>query len=110
MKTFVKYGCPCFHLRYLIAVSSTTINSTGAIALPSRKPTLTLYSEDTCLPILTLQFNSLKFCRNSLILGGNLVYAFHSISPFSILSYAAWKSINRLCMCKYTAHVSKNQV
>jgi len=59
MITFVKYGSPCFYFRYLIAVSSTTINNKGANASPSLKPTLIIYSENKCLPILTLQYISL---------------------------------------------------
>ena len=57
--------CVCT-LDFLIAVSSTTLNSKGAIESPRRKRLLTLNSEGKYLPILTLAYISLFKIQNNL--------------------------------------------
>ena len=83
-------------LYLLMANSNAILNSKRAIASPCLKPLLTLNSADKCSPILTLAYISLfKVLQNLTNFLGNLVYAFHSTFPFSTVSYATWKSINR---------------
>ena len=77
----------CFStVKIVIAIFNTTLNSKGSIASPCLGTLLTLNSQDKCLPILTLAYISLFEILPNLTIfwGGNLVYAFHSIFPFSL--------------------------
>jgi hypothetical protein len=90
--------CVCT-LDFLIPISSTTLNSKGAAASPFLRPLLTLSLEDKCLPVLTLTYISVFAVLHKLtnFLGGDLVYAFHSIFPFSIQCHSCLK-VNKQMM------------
>jgi hypothetical protein len=75
----------------IIAVSKTTLNSKGVIASPCQKQLLTLYSEDSCLPILTLAYISLfKNLHNLTNFSGKLSLCISPhISFLHTVSYSA---------------------
>jgi len=78
------------NLDLIVAISNTILNCKGTTASLCLNPLFTLNTEDKCLPILTLVYNTLfKILHNLTIWGGRefLVYEFDSIFPFSLQCY-----------------------